>query len=68
MFLSEKCKLNQINIKLEPPPIPKLQTKEQFEIYVKKRLKNVHRTHVPVMIKKVRVVDATTLNNDIKND
>ena len=48
--------------------IPKLQTKEQFEIYVKKRLKNIHRTHVPVIIKKVRVVDSTTLNNDIKND
>ena len=39
---------------------PELKTKEQFGIYVRQRLKNKHRTHVPVIINKVRVVDKNT--------
>jgi len=39
---------------------PELKTKEQFGIDVRKRLKNKHRTHVPVIINKVRVVDTNT--------
>ena len=37
---------------------PELKNKEQFEMYVKKRLRNKHRTHIPIIIKKVRVVDS----------
>ena len=47
--------------------IPKTKTKSQMEIYVKSNLKNKHKTHVPVIIKKVRVVDVNIID-DNKND
>ena len=47
--------------------IPKTKTKSQMEIYVKSNLKNTHKTHVPVIIKKVRVVDINTIDGN-KND
>tara|TARA_B110000438_G_C15730160_1_gene613855 strand:- start:1 stop:882 length:882 start_codon:yes stop_codon:yes gene_type:complete len=47
--------------------IPKTKTKSQMEVYVKSNLKNKHKTHVPVFIKKVRVVDINTID-DNKND
>ena len=47
--------------------IPKTKTKSEMEIYVKSNLKNKHKTHVPVFIKKVRVVDTDKID-DKKND
>ncbi len=47
--------------------IPKTKTKSQMEIYVKSNLKNTHKTHVPVIIKKVRVVDINIID-DNQND
>jgi hypothetical protein len=38
-----------------------------MEIYVKSNLKNTHKTHVPVIIKKVRVVDINIID-DNQND
>lgn len=47
--------------------IPKTKTKSQMEIYVKNNLRNKHKTHIPVFIKEVRVVDANS-QNKLKND
>ena len=41
-------------------------TMENFKVYVMKRLKNKHKTHIPVIIKKVRVVDSSLINENKK--
>ena len=47
--------------------IPKTKSKSQMEMYVKSNLKNKHKTHVPVIIKKVRVVDFNVIDGN-END
>ena len=42
--------------------VPKVISKNQFEIDVKGKLKNKHRPHIPIIIHKVRVVDSKTDN------
>ena len=39
-------------------------TMEDFKVYVMKRLKNKHKTHIPVIIEKVRVIDSSLINKD----
>ena len=39
-------------------------TMEDFKVYVMKRLKNKHKTHIPVIIEKVRVIDSSLINKE----
>jgi len=43
---------------------PKHSTMEDFKVYVMKGLKNIHRTHIPVIIEKVRVIDSLLINEN----
>tara|TARA_Y100000590_G_scaffold462928_1_gene628324 strand:+ start:755 stop:1642 length:888 start_codon:yes stop_codon:yes gene_type:complete len=44
--------------------IPDGQTKDSYLKYINQKIKNKHRPNIPVIIKKIRVVDETSLNND----
>jgi len=45
---------------------PEHYTMEDFKVYVMNRLKNKHRTHIPVIIEKVRVIDSSLINKNKK--